>query len=131
MQQPNDFSIFLIIFNGLVTLVIALGIFIVKSIYKKIAVTDEQAKENREHSDGELMKMTKSVNDNYVELLEKQNLVKVDLIREQNVVKEHLVSQQIKVKDDLMAHYTIVERDLVKAINALNTTLEVHISKDA
>lgn len=129
MGQTNDFSIFLIIFNGLVTLVITFGFFTVKSIFKKIDKADQTAKEDREYSNRELVKLTKDSGERFAELIEKQGTVKAELIKEQNTVKDHVISQQTKIKEELMGHYAITERGLTKAINDLNITLEKHIAK--
>lgn len=130
MQQPNEFLIFLIIFNGLVTLVIAFGVFTVKSIYKKIALTDIEVKDNRTHWDEEHSKLIANNTAQFLQLIEKQGTVKVELIKEQNSVKEHLLTQQTRVKEELVSHYSVVERDLVKAIHELSLTLERHMAKD-
>lgn len=139
MQQPNDFSIFLIIFNGLVTLVIAFGFFTIKAIYKKIAETDAEQKENRNHWDVEHAKLIENSSDEYTKLIEKQNTVKIELIKQQsdvkenlvyqqNSVKEELMSQQVAIKSELMNHYSLIERDLVRSINELNIILKEHLA---
>src|ERR1035441_7461906 len=106
MQPTNDFSIFLVVFNGLVTLVIGFGFFTIKSIYKKIAETDQKVEANREHWDREHANLIENSSNKYTLLIEKQNDVKVELIKQQNDVKSELIDQQHKVKADLINHYT-------------------------
>ena len=135
----NNISTVLVIFNGLVTLVIAFGFFTVKSIYKKIADTDKTVKEDRQHWDREHAKLIENSSARFVELIEKQNMVKIELITQQNSVKENLLYQQNSVKEELMSqqtaikselinHYTVIERDLVKSIGELNVILKEHLA---
>src|ERR1039458_609550 len=113
MTSINDFSIFLVIFNGLVTLVIGFGFFTVKSIYKKIALTDQKVENNREHWDREHAKLIENSSTKFVELIEKQNRVKIELITQQNEVKTHLISQQNIVKEELMSQQTAIKSELI------------------
>src|ERR1017187_5599272 len=109
----NDYALFLMIFNGLVTLVITFGFFTLKAIYKKIALTDAVVKEDRQHWDREHAKLIENSSAKFVELIEKQNNVKVELITQQNDVKTHLLNQQNLVKEELMTQQSAIKSELI------------------
>lgn len=108
-------QILILIIEGLLAIVIAVGGFIVKSIFKRIEALEVDMKG-----------MKDNYLDRFAKVIDNQNEAKETLTKSQTAVKEELIAQQTKVKEELLEHNRNVEGRLITAINDLAVAFAGH-----
>lgn len=112
-------QLFILIFEALLTVALAMGAFIIKGMSDRIKTLES-----------DMNKMKLNYLDRFKEVIANQTDAKECLTKSQTEVKEELIAQQTKVKEELMRQHQDTKDQLVGAINKLSIAVtEFSITK--
>lgn len=105
-------QLFILLFEVLLTIAIAMGGFIVKGMHNRITTLEAN-----------MIGMRTNYLDRFAEVISKQNEAKESLIISQNEVKQELLAQQTVIKEELVGHNTETKLELISAIHKIELSL--------